>query len=438
MTATHPILALTVTLLVQTLAAVALTSPSVLAPVVAAELGVGAQHVGWLVSLAYLTAMLTGLGAGALSQRLGPVRASQIALLAAAAGLGLFAAGHAATLLAGAVVLGFAYGVPNPTAAEILSRHAPAHRRGLFFSIKQTGVPIGVAAAGIILPALLGQIPWSGALLVLAAATGAAAVAIGAGRGRLEAGRRHPGTGTGTGTGFGTGFGAGAGAGAGASLATLRARVLGPLIEVLAFAPTRRLAIASLVYALTQVSFLTFLVTLLTLEHGLSLTVAASLLAASQALSVAGRIGWGHAADRWLDPTRLLGGLGVAMGAAIIMLGLAPADSPAGLMLAITLACALTAVAWNGVFFADLVRLVPAEQVARATGATQFLTFTGGMSGSALVAAGVSLGGSYSAVFAALGVVPALAGLMLLAAARNPAGGSPVSALPAGARPPRQ
>jgi len=166
--------------------------------------------------------------------------------------------------------------------------------------------------------------------------------------------------------------------------------------------------------------------------------VAASLLAASQALSVAGRIGWGHAADRWLDPTRLLGGLGVAMGAAIIVLGLAPADAPAGLMLAITLACAMTAVAWNGVFFADLVRLVPAEQVARATGATQFLTFTGGMSGSALVAAGVSLGGSYSAVFAALGVVPALTGLMLLAAARSPAGDSPVSGSPAGARPPRR
>lgn len=428
MTTTHPILALTVTLLVQTLAAVALTSPSVLAPVVATELGVGAQHVGWLVSLAYLTAMLTGLGAGALSQRLGPVRASQLALLAAAAGLALFAVGHAATLLAGAVVLGFAYGVPNPTAAEILSRHAPAHRRGLFFSVKQTGVPIGVAAAGIIIPALLGWVPWSGALLVLAAATATTALGIGIGRGRLEAGRRGAGAGTRR----------DGGAGAGASLATLRARVLGPLVEVLAFAPTRRLAIASLVYALTQVSFLTFLVTLLTLEHGLSLTVAASLLAASQALSVAGRIGWGHAADRWLDPTRLLGGLGVAMGAAIIVLGLAPADAPAGLMLAITLACALTAVAWNGVFFADLVRLVPAEQVARATGATQFLTFTGGMSGSALVAAGVSLGGSYSAVFAALGVVPALTGLMLLAAARSPAGGSPVSGSPAGARPPRR
>lgn len=415
---THPILALSVTLLVQTLAAVALTTPSVLAPVVAAELGVGAQHVGWLVSLAYLTAMLTGLGAGALSQRLGPVRASQVSMLAAAGGLSLFAAGHAATLLAGAVVLGFAYGVPNPTAAEILSRHAPAQRRGLFFSIKQTGVPIGVAAAGIVVPALLGWMPWSGALLALAAATAAAALAIGTGRTRLEAGRRA--------------------AIVDDQAAALRARVLGPLVEVLAFGPTRRLAIASLVFALTQVSFLTFLVTLLTLEHGLSLTVAASLLAASQALSVAGRIGWGHAADRWLDPTRLLGGLGVAMGAAIIALGLAPGDAPVALMLAITLVCALTAVAWNGVFFADLVRLVPADQVARATGATQFLTFTGGMSGSALVAAGVSLGGSYAAVFVALGILPALTGLMLLVAARSPAGETRLSGSPAGARPPRR
>ena len=411
--ANRPLLALSVTLLVQTLAALALTSPSVLAPVVASELGVGAQHVGWLISLAYLTAMLTGLGAGSLSQRIGPVRASQAALLAAAAGLALLAVGLPVALLAGAVVLGLAYGLPNPTAAEILSRHAPVRRRGLFFSIKQTGVPIGVAAAGVALPALLGPVSWWGALLVVAAVTTAAAMAIGASRDRLEdvttAERAAPGR-------------AAEARPPGGLLATMRARVLAPLAEVLAFAPTRRLAIASLVFALTQVSFLTFLVTLLTLEHGLSLALSASLLAVSQAVSVAGRIGWGHAADRWLDPTRLLGGLGVAMGVAIVMLGLAPSDAPAGLMLGITLVCALTAVAWNGVFFADLVRLVPPERVARATGATQFLTFTGGMSGSALFAAGVSLGGSYSAVFVALGILPALTGLMLLAAARSPAG----------------
>ncbi|MEI8305348.1 MAG: MFS transporter [Burkholderiales bacterium] len=422
---TAPWTALSVTLAVQTLAAVALTTPSVMAPAVGPQIGVGAQHVGWLISLAYLSAMVTGLGGGALSQRHGPVRISQVALTASALGLALMAAGHPVALLAGAVVLGVGYGLPNPTAAEILSRHAPGERRGLFFSIKQTGVPLGVAFTGMVVPALMGASSWTRALLVLAGGLVAAMLLIGRARARLEADARAS-----------TAAPASAAAPASVSTSTstsapasasppggafgLRQRLLEPLREVLAFAPTRRLAIASLVFAFTQVSFLTFLVSLLKLEHGYSLSLAASLLAASQAASVAGRIGWGHVADRWIDPARLLGGLGVAMGVAVALVGLAPADASPATMLALTLACAVTAVAWNGVFFADLVRLVPPERVARSTGATQFLTFMGGVGGSAAFAALVSLTGSYSAVFTALGVLPALTGLVLLAGARGP------------------
>lgn len=398
---TSPWTALSVTLAVQTLAAVALTTPSVMAPAVGPQIGVGAQHVGWLISLAYLAAMITGLGGGTLSQRHGPVRISQVALMASALGLALMAAGHPVALLAGAVVLGVGYGLPNPTAAEILSRHAPSERRGLFFSIKQTGVPLGVAFTGIAVPALLGAGSWARALLVLASGLVITMLLIGRARGRLEAGTPAP-------------------ASAAGGALGLRQRLLEPLREVLAFAPTRRLAIASLVFAFTQVSFLTFLVSLLKLEHGYSLSLAASLLAASQAASVAGRIGWGHVADRWIDPARLLGGLGLAMGVAVALVGLAPADASPATMLALTLACAVTAVAWNGVFFADLVRLVPPERVASSTGATQFLTFMGGVGGSAAFATLVSLTGSYSAVFTALGVLPALTGLVLLAGARGP------------------
>jgi len=422
---TAPWTALSVTLAVQTLAAVALTTPSVMAPAVGPQIGVGAQHVGWLISLAYLSAMVTGLGGGALSQRHGPVRISQVALTASALGLALMAAGHPVALLAGAVVLGVGYGLPNPTAAEILSRHAPGERRGLFFSIKQTGVPLGVAFTGMVVPALMGASSWTRALLVLAVGLVAAMLLIGRARARLEADARAS-----------TAAPASAAAPASVSTSTstsapasasppggafgLRQRLLEPLREVLAFAPTRRLAIASLVFAFTQVSFLTFLVSLLKLEHGYSLSLAASLLAASQAASVAGRIGWGHVADRWIDPARLLGGLGVAMGVAVALVGLAPADASPATMLALTLACAVTAVAWNGVFFADLVRLVPPERVASSTGATQFLTFMGGVGGSAAFATLVSLTGSYSAVFTALGVLPALTGLVLLAGARKP------------------
>ncbi len=395
---TAPLSALAVTFSVQTLAALTMAVPSVLAPAMAADLGIPAQSVGWFVSLAYLAAMLSGLSGGALASRHGSVRLSQWALVASAAGLALLALGQPLLLLAAAVVVGVGYGLPNPTAAEILSRHAPLGRRGLFFSIKQTGVPVGVALAGVLLPWLLVLSGWRWAAVALAVPMLVVGIGIGSTRGTLDApvSRAAPSR---TASGV---------------LATIRAGLIAPLGEVLAFAPTRRLAIVSLVFALTQVSFLTFFVSLLKIEHGFTLALAAGLLATSQAVSVGARIGWGHVSDRWVDPTRLLGLLGLAMGGGIALLGLAPAGTPWPLMLFVTLLCAATAVAWNGVYFADLVRHVPPDRVAQATGATQFMTFFGGMCGSALFAGLVGVAGSYSAVYAGLALLPAGTGVVLL------------------------
>jgi MFS family permease len=393
------------------IATVAMTSPSVLAPVIAGEIGVGAQHVGWLVSLAYLAAMLSGLNGGWMALRYGAVRTSQGALAASAAGMCLMAAGHPLLLLPGALLLGAGYGLTNPPAADILSRHSPPARRGLFFSIKQTGVPLGVALAGLAMPALLALMHWPRAVLVLAALIALTTLAIGPTARRLDPARQ-----------------AGASGGPPPSsvigpapglLELVRTRLIAPLREVMAFPPTRQLAITSLVYAFTQVSFLTFLVSMLKIEHHYTLALAASLLAASQAASVVARIGWGHVADRWIDPTRLLGMLGLAMAASMLMLGLAPTDTPRLAMLAVTIACAATAVSWNGVYFADLVRHVAPDKVAQTTGATQFLTFLGGMSGTAAFAGLVSLTGSYSTVFSGLALLPGITGVVLLVAGRR-------------------
>ena len=423
-----PLTALTVTLSVQMIATVAMTTPSVLAPVIAGEIGVGAQHVGWLVSLAYLAAMLSGLNGGWLALRHGSVRTSQGALAASAGGMCLMAAGHPLLLLPGALLLGVGYGLTNPAAADILSRHAPPARRGLFFSIKQTGVPLGVALAGLAMPALLALMRWPRAVLVLAAVIALTALTLGPTRRRLEpAHEPAPSTGQAPASVRDSPASTGdAATSAGDSAAprfvdTLRTRLIAPLREVMAFPPTRQLAITSLIYALIQVSFLTFLVSMLKIEHHYTLALAASLLAASQAASVVARIGWGHVADRWVDPTRLLGMLGLAMAASMLMLGLAPADTSSIVMLGITLACAATAVSWNGVYFADLVRHVAPHKVAQTTGATQFLTFLGGMSGTAIFAGLVSLTGSYSAVFAGLALLPAITGVLLLAASRRKA-----------------
>lgn len=77
-----PLTALSATLLVQGLAALTLTVPSVLAPVVAAELGVPARSVGWLVSIAYLAAMIGSAAFAALVGLSGSYGAAFVALAA--------------------------------------------------------------------------------------------------------------------------------------------------------------------------------------------------------------------------------------------------------------------------------------------------------------------------------------------------------------------
>lgn len=397
--------ALVLTLAVQALASLALGAPSVLAPAMSADLGIAAQHVGWLVSLAYVAAMLSGLACGVYAPRYGPVRISQIGLCGAALGLLLLSVGHPASLLLGALALGVGYGLPNPMAAEILSRHAPSHRRGLFFSIKQTGVPLGVALAGLLFPLLLTRLGWQGAvaaigglILILTGLSGRTRAVLDGDPSRLQpaySGRRMRFT------------------------ELLRERMLDPLKAVLANPPVRRLGLASFIYAMSQVVYLTFLVSLLNLELGFSLAISAALLAASQAVSMAARVFWGYVSDRWVDPAHLLALLGVATGLCLTVLARVPAGLPWWLMLCVTTACASTAVAWNGVFYADLVRHVVPSEVASTTGATQFLTFFGGVFGTALFAVLVSATGSYSSVFSLMGLLPALTGGILLWTARQ-------------------
>jgi hypothetical protein len=121
-----------------------------------------------------------------------------------------------------------------------------------------------------------------------------------------------------------------------------------------------------------------------------------------------------------VDPGRLLGLLGLGMSASLMMLAFVPVGASPALMLGVTVVCAATAVSWNGVFYADLVRHVAPADVTRATGATQFLTFMGGVTGGAGFVGLLSLTGSYSAGFAVVALIPLVTALfMLRSAARS-------------------
>ncbi|MFM1938404.1 MAG: hypothetical protein RLY32_146 [Pseudomonadota bacterium] len=391
-------IALSVTLAAQVATTVALNAPAVLAPIAAPSLGLPAERIGWFTGLAYCSAMFTGLIVSHHVTRIGAVRLTQWAMLASALGLGLLSMNLAWLVLPAAVAMGLGYGCTNPAAADILTRHTPADRRGLFFSIKQTGVPLGVGFAGLSLSVLLAWFSWQLSSLLLLIPCLAVALLSQPSRGRLEGPKPDaPASNTGR---------------------ALRDSLMGPLRLVLGDQHLRRLGLSSFAYSSTQICFVTFLVSYFHLELRQSISFAALVLAGSQVVSTVGRVFWGYVSDRWVRPGLLLGLLGLSMAACMLWLSQLKLQSSDASLMACAMACAATVVAWNGVYFAELAHRAPPGQIAQANGGTQFITFFGGMVGPVLFGLGVSTSGSYSLPLAFCSLLPAAAGLSFLRADR--------------------
>ena len=160
---------------IQTLAATAMFGVSVVAPAAAPDIGVEAPHVGTFTAVAFGSGLVAGLIAGALADRYGAIRVSQLTMIFAFLACCLFALGTPWAALASAIALGLCYGPVNPASTHILARVVPERSRPLYFSIKQTGMPAGAALAGATLPTLVDQFGWQTAILV----AGGAAVLIG-------------------------------------------------------------------------------------------------------------------------------------------------------------------------------------------------------------------------------------------------------------------
>jgi len=384
-------LPLALTLAVQALTSMAMIAPSVMAPVVALELGASPQAIGWFVALEYVFAMVSGLACGALIARYGPVRVCQISVGLAAAGLAVGGAALLPALVFAAGLIGTGYGLVNPVSSHILARASPPHMMSLIFSIKQTGVPLGGALAGVLVPPLVLYLDWRWSAAVVALLCLSLAAVAQAMRGSERRG---------------------------AASASLKG-FLAPLAMVFANPPVLELGIVSLIFGMTQLALFTYFVSYLNLELGYSLVAAGLIYSVAHAAGIVGRILWGAVADRWLSPRRMLGLLGVMMACS----GAAAAGVSAAWPLpAVILASALfgaSAVGWNGVYLAEVARLAPPGQVGAVTGGTQFLTFIGALTAPPVFGFVVGLAGGYGKAYLAFSLLPGLAGAYLLARARG-------------------
>ena len=390
------LLPLVTTTAVQVLVSMASVTVPVFAPVAAAELGISPGYVGVFVSLIYGASMAATLLSGDLIRRYGAIRVSQFSLLACAAGLGLTTLGTIPLLVVSALLIGCGYGPVTPASSHILSMTTPPDRMSFVFSLKQTGVPIGGALAGALVPLLMLWGGWREAAGVVALACLATAVLAQYSRSMFD-GQREPDHRVGV------------------------SKLASSLGLTLREASIRRLAISSFFFAALQLCLISYLVTYLTKTLGYSLVQAGLTLSIALGTGVVARIVWGALAGRFIEPTRLLALLACAMATAA---ALTAAFSPAWPFAAIVVVSALfgaTAIGWNGVYLAEVAKLAPAGRVAEATGGGLFFTYFGVFLGPAAFSLLVENGAGYGEAFLLMALPVLGSAIGLLWMGRGPA-----------------
>ena len=379
---------LAITLAIQSMVAMALLTLPAMAPRVGEALAISPAYIGVYIAVAYAGAMAASLGAGAAVARHGCIRVSQAGLLLCAAGLALCAIPNLWAMALGALLVGLGYGPVTPASSHLLARTTPAHRMSLVFSIKQTGVPLGGALAGAIVPGLQLVTGWQGALLAVAALNILCAVLAQPLRRDLD-GDRDP----------------------------ARRMHLGNLLEpvrlVLSHAGLRMLAACSFVFSIAQLSLTTYLVTFLTDSLAYGLVAAGAVLSISQVGAVIGRVLWGYVADRWLGARRMLAVLASLMTLSALATAMLQPLLPTWVVVAVLFVFGACAIGWNGVYLAEVARQAPPGRAGLATGGTLSITFLGVVLGPPLFGALSGVFGSYRAGFAGMAVPLGVAALVL-------------------------
>lgn len=382
------ILPVALTLAVQSMVSMMTVAIPVFMPVAAGELNVPPSYVGIIMSLIYLGATASAPVSGYFIDRFGPICVSQICLVLCALGLGAMAWASIPVWIAGALVMGIGYGPVTPASSHVLVRTTPCSVMSVVFSIKQTGVPLGGAMAGAIVPYLVLFYSWKMSALLVGALGLILGLLLQPYRKRFDRERSRP------------------------SRLSWK-NVVGPVKMTMIHPGLRRIVIASFFYSTMQLCLISFIVTYLIEDIGMTLIRAGFLLSAAQASGVVGRILWGALADRWGKPRLLLGILGMAMAAGALSAASFSSQWPYPAMLIVCALFGAGAIGWNGVYLAEVARVAKPEHAGAATGGSLFFTFCGILLGLPAFSLMIEQTGSYPSAFVVVAVATLACGAVL-------------------------
>ena len=339
-------------LAVLTTSSMAVTVVAVLAPEAAPEIGVDATRIGTYTAIVYVFATLSGAVTGPMVDRFGAIRVCQATMALAALAMLCFARGTIGWALASAVILGCAYGPFNPASAHVLWRLSTPRWRPLVFSVKQTGVPLGGALTGALIPAVVLLSDWKTAALTVGAVAVVMMVLLQGLRVAVDADR-------------------------GGALTLEWRRLVEPVRLALVEPELRGYTLAAFAYAGCQLSIMSFMVVFLTRAVDMSLVLAGSVFASLQIGGFAGRLVWGGIASRLNAPRAVLVAIGLITATCLVVTPFMNGDWPLAGVIALATLLGASSLGWNGVLLSEVATHAPENLAVDATAGMQVVMFGG-------------------------------------------------------------
>ncbi len=391
----HPLISI---FLMQSVITMAIYSLSVIMPVAAADLRVPPESVGYYVSVIYASSTVVGLFSGQLVARHGALTLFRsMLLLTAAAVLLLVLVATPLALITMAFFVGAASGPMNPTGSQVLARVTPDSQRALVFSLKQCATPAGGVLAGIALPTIMLATNWQVSMTVV---IGLALLFA------LLASFPEPDSVT-------------VGSSSSSSNRFSLRKTFASITQVWEQPDLRSLTIAAVGLAAAQMALTTYLVVYLWREVGFTEAAAGLVFAGLHISGISARVVLGLIADRLTSARTLMVCLCVVLAVALLLVSQFSEHWSLVVVYVVVFAAGGSGNGWVGLYYAEIARLTPVEQVAEITGASQFFTYIGLLVGPVVFAALLSLTDSFRVTFLFFSAMILLAGLALAHAMRQ-------------------
>jgi MFS family permease len=384
--------------IMQSVITMTIYSLPVIMPVAAADIGVAPESIGFYMAALYITSTVTGLFSGQLVTQFGASWLFRMMLLLSALSVAILLVSTPLALVLMAALVGIASGPMNPTGSQVLAQVTPVRQRALVFSLKQCATPAGGVLAGVLLPPLMLAFNWHWAMVSVATVAVLFAIIV-----RLPEApettsvEKQPLT---------------------DNRFSLR-KTQRSMQKVWQVTELRSLTIAAVGLATAQMGLAAYLVVYLWREVGFSEAAAALVFAGLHLSGISARIGLGLIADRLTSARAILTGLCIVLAMALLLCSVFSQNWPLPLVYFVVFLAGASGNGWVGLYYAELARLTPVEQVAEITGASQFFTYIGLLTGPILFATILAVTDSFRVTLVVFAVMMVAVTFSLLGTSRS-------------------